>query len=707
MNGTGPYGSRRGNHSHCHPLNQPFVDFFEDIRRELQRTGNIQLARTYQNRIRTIQRYPLPIEDGVHAMILEGVGPKTAPLFDKVKREKKEEFQIIMSHIHPKYDPSAADDHSSVDLVSSDQPPESTGAVGEVKGGRVVGVTQEKINIHKADTLKRVQNFAKSLARSKDGEQPHSFTEPTVSGTPVRQPPGATGVHCVARGLDNAWSNLSSAADGLSEPVSPRGTAQVKGSVSSGPSRRSGGLYRPKIGTGPWCVMVSLYVRGHMSTHPDGRMAKQQILEGVQILSQHMEAPITPSTSISSSWATTVRTLSSKGVIDTHTVPVGDDQGSETACVEAAGPSGKEKTRRGRPKKSQKEESRHYSLTSLGHQICEKAVGSLDIALTVLSSENRYGGGQIDEDVGMESGGSEKEKVVLSDENNKGLSKVEERVKTVPQDILDLSKPIKPTASIKRERTEKTRSSQLSSSLNKASDALSSEVSIYNVGDDDDDDEVGTGMQSDEFHQFQFNPPTNGAQSPHEPKRISIASTPSPCTKINRGESAGTHQDKIVGTREMFMSSVGETKTQDAHQRMEGDKGDRVDTGDKGEGVGEDGGELVMLLDAREVGGNRSDSQKTSLLDNLKAAGVNVELRTLPVGDVVWVYRSRRLINRSMKQNKKTCGTPLKRSPAVAEGSAEEGHDGMESGDDDEMIISVVVERKTLADLSSSIIDGR
>ncbi|CAK9044012.1 unnamed protein product [Durusdinium trenchii] len=81
-------------------------------------------------------------------------------------------------------------------------------------------------------------------------------------------------------------------------------------------------------------------------------------------------------------------------------------------------------------------------------------------------------------------------------------------------------------------------------------------------------------------------------------------------------------------------------------------------------------GKLVLLLDHREVGASKEHALKGAMLSELqKRLGVEaVEARVLPLGDVLWIWRN-------------------------------------EKGE--ELVAGWIVERKTFADLSSSILDGR
>mmetsp|Transcript_71563 Transcript_71563/g.155499 ORF Transcript_71563/g.155499 Transcript_71563/m.155499 type:complete len:764 (+) Transcript_71563:68-2359(+) len=80
---------------------------------------------------------------------------------------------------------------------------------------------------------------------------------------------------------------------------------------------------------------------------------------------------------------------------------------------------------------------------------------------------------------------------------------------------------------------------------------------------------------------------------------------------------------------------------------------------------------LVLLLDHREVGAGRDHAERKAFLTDLASRlGIqSVEGRSLPLGDVLWVWR--------------------------------------ESEGQDELIAGLIVERKTFRDLSNSIVDGR
>lgn len=81
-------------------------------------------------------------------------------------------------------------------------------------------------------------------------------------------------------------------------------------------------------------------------------------------------------------------------------------------------------------------------------------------------------------------------------------------------------------------------------------------------------------------------------------------------------------------------------------------------------------GKLVLLLDHREVGASKEHTLKGAMFSELqKRLGLAVEARSLPLGDVLWIWRN------------EVTG--------------------------EELVSGWIVERKTFADLSSSICDGR
>lgn len=87
----------------------------------------------------------------------------------------------------------------------------------------------------------------------------------------------------------------------------------------------------------------------------------------------------------------------------------------------------------------------------------------------------------------------------------------------------------------------------------------------------------------------------------------------------------------------------------------------------------EEDGQLVLLLDHREMGAGREHKARGALLADLTrrlGAGA-VEARSLPLGDVLWVWRT-------------------------GSGATEQ-----------EVLAGWIIERKTFSDLSGSIIDGR
>lgn len=84
-------------------------------------------------------------------------------------------------------------------------------------------------------------------------------------------------------------------------------------------------------------------------------------------------------------------------------------------------------------------------------------------------------------------------------------------------------------------------------------------------------------------------------------------------------------------------------------------------------------GQLVLLLDHREIGAGREHSARGALIADLqqKLGASSVEGRSLPLGDVLWIWRG-------------------------------EGPEAQE-----ELVAGWIVERKTFNDLSGSIMDGR
>ena len=82
---------------------------------------------------------------------------------------------------------------------------------------------------------------------------------------------------------------------------------------------------------------------------------------------------------------------------------------------------------------------------------------------------------------------------------------------------------------------------------------------------------------------------------------------------------------------------------------------------------------VVVIIDTREVAGSKKN--RIEIVDRLQAAGVDVERKMLPLGDMIWV--ARRI-----------------------------GPDGRETGQDD-IVLDAIVERKRLDDLCGSIRDGR
>lgn len=85
---------------------------------------------------------------------------------------------------------------------------------------------------------------------------------------------------------------------------------------------------------------------------------------------------------------------------------------------------------------------------------------------------------------------------------------------------------------------------------------------------------------------------------------------------------------------------------------------------------------LVLLLDHREIGASREHKARGALLEDLRGrmGEVAVEARSLPLGDVLWIWRD-----------------------------SDSNDDGLVH----EFIAGWIVERKTFSDLSSSVMDGR
>lgn len=82
---------------------------------------------------------------------------------------------------------------------------------------------------------------------------------------------------------------------------------------------------------------------------------------------------------------------------------------------------------------------------------------------------------------------------------------------------------------------------------------------------------------------------------------------------------------------------------------------------------------VVLIIDTREVGSSKTNRNEIS--DKLKAKGVLVDRKMLPLGDMIWVARRY-------------------------------GLDGEPTGEED-IVLDAIVERKRLDDLCKSIIDGR
>jgi len=122
-----------------------------------------------------------------------------------------------------------------------------------------------------------------------------------------------------------------------------------------------------------------------------------------------------------------------------------------------------------------------------------------------------------------------------------------------------------------------------------------------------------------------------------------------------------------------------------------------------GEGinVSADNWEVVLLLDTREV---KSRGDRDYLGSHLRSKGVTVETRQLPLGDMLWVARP-----------KSVPGVRLRApAPVSQRGGAQDEEDGSEAALavsksmwPHEWLLSVIVERKRVSDLSASILDGR
>lgn len=83
---------------------------------------------------------------------------------------------------------------------------------------------------------------------------------------------------------------------------------------------------------------------------------------------------------------------------------------------------------------------------------------------------------------------------------------------------------------------------------------------------------------------------------------------------------------------------------------------------------------VVLVCDTREVG-EKIQGKRTEIMEALKAKGVEVDRKMLPLGDMIWV--ARRI-----------------------------GRDDEETREDD-IVLDAIVERKRLDDLCNSIMDGR
>ncbi len=124
-----------------------------------------------------------------------------------------------------------------------------------------------------------------------------------------------------------------------------------------------------------------------------------------------------------------------------------------------------------------------------------------------------------------------------------------------------------------------------------------------------------------------------------------------------------------------------------------------------GEGiqVHREGWEVVLLLDTREV---KSRRDRDYLGSHLRAKGVTVETRQLPLGDMLWVARP-----------KSVPGVRLRVPAAASQAQAAEEDAGDTASEASlavskgmwphEWLLSVIVERKRVSDLSASILDGR
>jgi ERCC4-type nuclease len=97
--------------------------------------------------------------------------------------------------------------------------------------------------------------------------------------------------------------------------------------------------------------------------------------------------------------------------------------------------------------------------------------------------------------------------------------------------------------------------------------------------------------------------------------------------------------------------------------------------------------EVILIVDNRE---KRNQNDGSYLFDRLKKNGVNAELRSLPLGDFLWVLR---VYNENVMQAPKGTKESKKKAkqlPAFTE-----------------YCLDFIVERKTADDLAASIMDGR
>jgi ERCC4-type nuclease len=93
--------------------------------------------------------------------------------------------------------------------------------------------------------------------------------------------------------------------------------------------------------------------------------------------------------------------------------------------------------------------------------------------------------------------------------------------------------------------------------------------------------------------------------------------------------------------------------------------------------------EVVLIVDNRE---KRNQNDGSYLYDRLQKNGVNTELRSLPLGDFIWVLR----VYQEREQTTQTKGKKGKKGPSFVE-----------------YCLDFIVERKTADDLAASILDGR